>query len=122
MASNVLDDILTKGKTKASAKTKAKGKAAADVADVPQTGKKPPGGPDYPDNAMRFTIHIPWRVVDSLRRASYYSPGETIAAICERAIRYELAKMERANGGPFGDVPGGKLKGGRPIRMEKVKR
>jgi hypothetical protein len=120
MASNVLDDILTKGKTKAIAKTKAKGKAAADVADVPQT-RKQPGGPDNPEGSIRFTLHIPFGLVDRIRRVAYYVPGETIAAIAERGIRGEVEKME-AKRGPFGDVPGGKLKGGRPIRMEKVKR
>jgi hypothetical protein len=65
---------------------------------------------------VRFTLHLPPTIIERVRKAAYFTPGETIAAICERAIAREIDAIERANGEPFGEVPGGKLKGGRPIK------
>lgn len=113
---SVLDDILTKGK--GTTKTKAKAKGKPDTVPVVDAvpGRKPKGGPDNPTGTIHFTLHIPYELVDRMRRAAFYTPGETIAAIAERAIRGEVDRLEKRNGKPFAPVPGGKLKGGRPIR------
>jgi hypothetical protein len=49
----------------------------------------------------RLTLVLPEDVLDRVRNAVFYTPGETLAAIGARAVLAELAKIERANGGPF---------------------
>jgi len=63
---------------------------------------------------QRMTIHLPVDLTDRLRNAVYWTPGETIGKIAERALSRELSRLERANGGPFPERES-ELTGGRGV-------
>jgi hypothetical protein len=40
-------------------------------------------------------------LLDRVRNAAFWTPGETLAAIGFRGIMQEVERMEKKNGGPF---------------------
>jgi hypothetical protein len=54
-----------------------------------------------PKGFGRLTLVLPAALVDRVRNAAFWTPGETLAGIGARAVLAELSKLERANGGPF---------------------
>ena len=73
--------------------------------------KKEPG---RKDRKLRYTFHVSEALVEECRDAVFWTPGETLAAMCDRGLRRELAALEKKNGGPFKKRKAD-LKGGRPI-------
>ena len=63
---------------------------------------------------VRATFHLPLDVFDQARDAVYWTPGLTLAELCEKGLRAELAKLEKRNGKPFPPREA-ELKGGRPV-------
>jgi hypothetical protein len=63
----------------------------------------------------RLTVHLPVDLIDQVKNAVYWTPGLTLAALAERAMRHEVAALEQERGGPF---PSRKedLRGGRPLK------
>lgn len=68
-----------------------------------------------PKNKERLTFLFSIDVVEKLRDAAFWSPGETMAGIVDRAIRTELANMEKKRGGPFPERSAN-VKVGRPVK------
>jgi hypothetical protein len=68
-----------------------------------------------PSGFARLTLVLPAPLVERVRNAAFWTPGETLAGIGARAVLAELAKIERANGGPFPErtLP---MRKGRPAR------
>jgi hypothetical protein len=69
-----------------------------------------------PTARARFTAQIPADVVERAKNAVYWTPGLTLAKLIENAIRDELAKIEKKNGGPFPARQQKNLTGGRPLK------
>lgn len=65
----------------------------------------------------RFTVHLPSELIDRLRNAVFWTPGQTLASLAEGALSDAIEEIERERGGPF---PHRKeeLKGGRPLKRE----
>ena len=63
---------------------------------------------------VRATFHLPEDLLDQARDAVYWTPGVSMASLCEKGLRAELAKLERKRGEPFPRRES-ELKGGRPI-------
>jgi hypothetical protein len=76
-----------------------------------------PSAPEPPPRVHkeRLTVHLPVGLIDQVKNAVYWTPGLTLAALAERAMRRELAELEQERGGPF---PSRKeeLRGGRPLK------
>ncbi len=79
---------------------------------VPPTVSPPPAEPERGETKLRTTLHLSKTVSDRLRAAAYWTPGETLAAIAERAFVAEVDRMEQERGEPFPTA--GKLRPGRP--------
>ena len=60
----------------------------------------------------RLTLHLSRDVQERLRAAAYWTPGETLTGIVERAVIAEVNRMEQERGAPF--AAPGKLRSGRP--------
>jgi len=54
-----------------------------------------------PDKAGRLTLVVSIDLMERVKNAVFWTPGETMAGIGQRAIEAELRRIERANGGPF---------------------
>ena len=68
-------------------------------------------------NKVTLSIRFPPELLERARTVVYYTPGETLGSLVERAVLRELDKMERSRGEPYPDKRG-PLKTGRPIRPE----
>jgi hypothetical protein len=64
------------------------------------------------EKKVRLTIHLRKDVQERLRAAAYWTPGETLAGIVERAVDAEVDRMEKERGEAF--PASGKLRTGRP--------
>ena len=62
---------------------------------------------------VRATFHLPPDLCEQARDAVYWTPGLTMAGLCESALRTELANLGRKRGGPFPKRKA-ELKRGRP--------
>jgi hypothetical protein len=88
---------------------------------VPPMAKRPKASPpaedtpEPPQQRGRLTLVLPEQTLDRVRNAAFWTPGETLAAIGARAVLAELARIERANGGPFPDRTQ-PVRKGRPTR------
>jgi hypothetical protein len=49
----------------------------------------------------RLTLVMQPELLERVRNAAFWSPGETLAAIGHRGVLAELQRMEEQNGGPF---------------------
>lgn len=76
------------------------------IARVDQLRAKMAADP-APAPLARLTIHVDEEVADRVRRAVYFLPGMTVTKLARRALEAEVARLERANGGPFGEIPPG---------------
>jgi hypothetical protein len=63
----------------------------------------------------RVTVALPADLMERARNAVYWTPGATLTALVEDAIKLELAKREAEAGGPF-QPRGTKLQPGRRMR------
>lgn len=79
------------------------------------TTRKPDTEEASPAPPARFQIDIPGDLDDRLRDA-IHATGRGMREIGEEALRRELERMERANGGPFPSRPTKGRKPGRPVR------
>ena len=77
---------------------------------IPPPPAEPERGPA--ERKIRLTLHVTREIADRLRAAAYWTPGETLASVAERAIVAEVARMEKERGEAF-PAPG-KLRTGRP--------
>jgi hypothetical protein len=60
-----------------------------------------PKAAEAPEPEARLTLVMRAELLERVRNAAFWSPGETLAAIGHRGITAELARMERQNGGKF---------------------
>ena len=62
-------------------------------------------------SSRRLTAYVDPEVLDRARRASYWTPGLTLSALVEDALRVELDRLEAERGDRFppykGDLPRG---------------
>ena len=82
--------------------------------DLSTSRSRPPQKADTKPPKVRATFPLPLDLFDQARDAVYWTPGLTLASLAEKALRVELAKLEKKNGGPFKERAG-QLKGGRPV-------
>ena len=73
----------------------------------PAAQEEPPA-----EKKVRLTLHLRKDVQERLRAAAYWTPGETLAGIVERAVVAEVDRMEKERGAAF--AASGKLRTGRP--------
>ena len=69
-------------------------------------------------NKVTLSIRFPPELLERARTVVYYTPGETLGSLAERAILRELERMERSRGEPYPDKRG-PLKTGRPIQRSE---
>jgi hypothetical protein len=62
---------------------------------------KPTALPEAPEPEARLTLVMRPELLERVRNAAFWTPGETLAAIGFRGIMAEVEKMEKKNGGPF---------------------
>jgi hypothetical protein len=79
---------------------------------VPKSGEtqegKPEGTPnnkpeDQPSSQKkrRMTVHLTQGLVDRIHAAVFWTPGESVTELVERAVTVEIDQMEEERGGPF---------------------
>lgn len=64
----------------------------------------------------RATFQLPVELIERVRDAVYYTPGQTMAAFMEEALRHQLDRIEKKRGEPFPSRRGAALKTGRPVK------
>jgi hypothetical protein len=64
----------------------------------------------------RATFQLPTDLIEKVRDAVYYTPGQTMAAFMEDALRHHLERVEKKRGEPFPSRKGAVLKTGRPVK------
>lgn len=64
---------------------------------------------------QRMTALLPADLIEKARDACYWTPGLTIAALVEDALRAEIRKREAKRGEPF-PSRSGPIRTGRPIK------
>ncbi len=57
--------------------------------------------PSTTTKAGRLTLVISEGLMERIKNAAFWTPGETLSALGERAVELELKRLERLNGGPF---------------------
>jgi hypothetical protein len=60
-----------------------------------------PKTPTDPAPEARLTLVMQPDLLERVRNAAFWTPGETLAAIGYRGVMAEVLRMEEANGGPF---------------------
>ena len=73
----------------------------------PKAQKKPD------EKLVTLSIRVPPEIADRVRNAIYFTPGASLVGIGSEALRREIDRLERANGGPFKDRGGVELRRGR---------
>lgn len=68
------------------------------------------------DEKERCTLRISRDLLDKLRDAVYWTPGLTLGALAEEALRTCIHDIEQSRGEPF-PPRAGNLKPGRPVRV-----
>jgi hypothetical protein len=63
----------------------------------------------------RLTVHLPVDLIDQVKNAVYWTPGLTLAAFAEQAMRRELLERQEARGEPFPPRTEA-LRSGRPLK------
>lgn len=63
----------------------------------------------------RFSAYIASNLLDRARNATYWTPGATMNALVEEAVRREVERREKEKGEAFPARPTA-LRGGRPVR------
>jgi hypothetical protein len=63
----------------------------------------------------RLTIIMPPELMNRLRNAAYWSPGDTLTGIAARAVEAEIDRLEHERGESFPDRAA-PLRAGRPPR------
>lgn len=64
----------------------------------------------------RATFQLTPGLLDRARDAVYFTPGATMAALMEDALRSHLEKLEKKRGTPFPSRRGAVLRTGRPVK------
>ena len=64
----------------------------------------------------RATFQLPADLVERVRDAVYWTPGQTMAAFMEEALRHQLDRVEKKRGGAFPPRHGAALRTGRPVK------
>jgi hypothetical protein len=54
-----------------------------------------------------YTFRLPEELVERVKSAAYHTPGLTMSAIAEAALREILERLERDRGAPFPPLPEG---------------
>ena len=67
---------------------------------------------------MRATFHLSVELFDQARDAVYWTPGLTLASLCEAGLRSEIVNLERKRGEPF-PKRASELKAGRPVKLSQ---
>jgi hypothetical protein len=49
----------------------------------------------------RLTLVISESLMERIRNAAFWTPGETLSGLGERAVELEIERLEKQNGGPF---------------------
>jgi hypothetical protein len=61
----------------------------------------------------RLTVHLSLDLIDRLKNAVFWTPGMTMAALVEDAVRQAIDRMEKQRGEPF-ETRTGMVRRGRP--------
>ena len=93
LGTNPLDAVIP-------AKTRAKTKAAP---------------PEKQGSRSRHTLHLSDELMERARNISYWTPGLSLSDLSETAIRKEVERLEKKNGGPYPNRDA-ELVGGRPLK------
>jgi hypothetical protein len=64
----------------------------------------------------RVTFQLPAPIIERARDAVYWTPGLTMAALMEEALRTHLDGVEKKRGEPIPSRKGAALKTGRPVK------
>ena len=67
---------------------------------------------------IRATFHLPMELFDRARDAFYWTPGLTLAGLCEASLRLEIVNLERTRVEAF-PQRAAKLKAGRPAKISQ---
>ena len=67
---------------------------------------------------IRATFHLPVELFDRARDAVYWTPGLTLASLCEAGLRSEIVNLERKRGETF-PKRASELKAGRPVKLSQ---
>lgn len=59
-----------------------------------------PAAPTDP-KLERITLIITDDLMERVRNAAYWTPGETLSSIGARGVEKEIRRLEKVNGGPF---------------------
>ena len=82
---------------------------------IPKVTPKTSATYTKPKTYKHFTVHLSLDLQDRMKNAVYWTPGLTLAGLCETAIDKELSKIEKENGGRFAKREAD-LRGGRPVK------
>ncbi|TXH58483.1 MAG: hypothetical protein E6Q97_02065 [Desulfurellales bacterium] len=65
----------------------------------------------------QVAVRLPSELVQRMRDAAYYTPGETLTGLVKRGVTAEIDRLERARGEAFprANAP---VRKGRPVRRE----
>ncbi|NSW58592.1 MAG: hypothetical protein HPY44_21480 [Armatimonadetes bacterium] len=95
-------------------KSSASGVASVTAAQVVESADtQPPAGEKTAKE--RLTVHLPVDLIDRVKNAVYWTPGLTLAALAEDALRARVEGMEAERGEAF-PARTEPLKGGRPLK------
>jgi hypothetical protein len=83
------------------AHSSALGKEVAFVEMWTSMPRRPKTPPPEPTTEARLTLVMRPELLERVRNAAFWTPGETLAGIGYRGVMAEIEKMEKANGGPF---------------------
>lgn len=67
-----------------------------------------------PQSTEQVAVRLPTVLVQEMRSAVYWTPGETITSLVARAVGRELRRLERERGKPF-PAAQANVRRGRPV-------
>lgn len=82
---------------------------------VPSKGRPASDPAPKQSGRSRHTLHLEDEIMDRARNIAYWTPGLSLSSLTEEAIRREVERMEKKNGGPYPDRES-ELVGGRPLK------
>lgn len=64
----------------------------------------------------RVTFQLPVGLIERARDAVYFTPGLTMSALMDEALRGQLDRLEKKRESPFPSRDGAVLRTGRPVK------
>lgn len=85
---------------------------------VPAKGRPRPKTAEKQTGRSRHTLHLADEIMDRARNIAYFTPGLSLSGLTETAIRREVERLEKKNGGRYPERET-ELVGGRPLKGPK---